>query len=324
MRVCVVVCTRARQLCQEQPHIERQATAVRRHVLMSSLARRSQASLADITLPDVITQGSNDDKQWEDEDPLFFGGAIEAGDNPLDVNYDMDVEQMRSEMVEEPEVRRDSDGSALKVPSARPSGLDEAMEPSQFDMPDIDFEPEPAAARESEAHALSLGGDSAGPTPMRTSEDGLEFDTPKIEVKKAKKGKAKIKKDKETNLDTETYKKWISDPESVKDILREPRPLPRNREEVCVCVCVCVCVQVCTCRCVLVDVCACVCIGCLCIREHLHTRSPTHKHTGQASTLPESRSAGQASGDAPEGAFAGMLQLSGLFCHANRSLLPCK
>jgi len=151
--------------------------------------------------------------------------------------------------VEEPEVRRDSDGSALKVPSARPSGLDEAMEPSQFDMPDIDFEPEPAAARESEAHALSLGGDSAGPTPMRTSEDGLEFDTPKIEVKKAKKGKAKIKKDKETNLDTETYKKWISDPESVKDILREPRPLPRNREEVCVCVCVCVC------RCVRVGMC---------------------------------------------------------------------
>jgi hypothetical protein len=70
---------------------------------------------------------------------------------------------------------------------------------------------------------------------LRTSEHGLEFDTPNVEVKKAKKGKAKMKKDKATIIDTETYKKWISDPDSVKDILRQPRPLPRNREEVRVC-----------------------------------------------------------------------------------------
>jgi len=113
----------------------------------------------------VLLQGSNDDKQWEDEDedPLFFGGAMEAGDNPLDVNYDMDPEQMRSEStMEEPELRRDSDGSPLKVASARPSRASGDMETSQLDLPDIDFEPEPAAARESEAHALSLGGEDAG------------------------------------------------------------------------------------------------------------------------------------------------------------------
>jgi hypothetical protein len=126
---------------------------------------------------------------------------------------------------------------------------------------------------------------------------GLEFDTPNLEVKKAKKGKAKMKKDKSTNIDTETYKKWISDPDSVKDILRQPRPVPRNREEVrvcahtyihtyiytyvcpyirvcaCVCVCVCfrvrVCVSVCMCKCVcmsvyIVRVCVCVCV-CVCV-----------------------------------------------------------
>ena len=67
---------------------------------------------------------------------------------------------------------------------------------------------------------------------------GIEFDTTNVEVKKAKKGKTKMKKDKSTNIDTETYKKWISDPDSVKDILRQPRPVPRNREEVRVCECV--------------------------------------------------------------------------------------
>lgn len=38
-----------------------------------------------------------------------------------------------------------------------------------------------------------------------------------------------MKKDKTTNLDTEMYKKWISDPESVKDILKAPRPIALNR-----------------------------------------------------------------------------------------------
>jgi len=49
--------------------------------------------------------------------------------------------------------------------------------------------------------------------------------------KKAKKGQANLKKDKNTNVDTEVYKKWISDAESVKDLCRAPRPLPRNRHD---------------------------------------------------------------------------------------------
>ena len=75
-------------------------------------------------------------------------------------------------------------------------------------------------------------------TPQRGSEVGaggpLEFEAQNIEVKMrktAKKGKAKMKKDKLTNVDTETYKKWISDPESVKDIVRAPRPMASTRKE---------------------------------------------------------------------------------------------
>jgi len=50
-----------------------------------------------------------------------------------------------------------------------------------------------------------------------------------------------MNQDKSTTLDEKTYKQW-RDPNSVKDILRQPTRLPRDREEVCVCVCVCVCV----------------------------------------------------------------------------------
>jgi len=92
--------------------------------VMGDKLSQSQASWADITLPDVVTMGNEDGRQWEDEDPLFFGGAMEAGDNPLDVNYDADPELMRDEMMEEPEVRRDSDGSALNVAPGRQSELD--------------------------------------------------------------------------------------------------------------------------------------------------------------------------------------------------------
>lgn len=79
--------------------------------------------------------------------------------------------------------------------------------------------------------------------------------------KKAKKGKANLKKDKTTNVDTEVYKKWISDPESVKDICRAPRPVAKSRLEAkgrryhkvfvsCVCVCVSgVCFCLCFCFC---------------------------------------------------------------------------
>ena len=61
-------------------------------------------------------------------------------------------------------------------------------------------------------------------------------------------GRSKMNKDKSMNIDTETYKKWISDPDSVKDIIRQPNPVPRNREEECVC-------------------------------EHIHTHTHTHTHT---------------------------------------------
>ena len=144
---------------------------------------QSQASWADITLPDVVTQGTDEGKLWEEEDPLFYGGAMEAGDNPLDLNYDLDAEQLRDEMVEDPEIRRDSDGSSLRAPPGRESGFD-GMDAGELDMPDVDFEPETAAARESEAHKLSMGDDEAGaPTPLRLSENGeLEFDSPNLEV----------------------------------------------------------------------------------------------------------------------------------------------
>ena len=146
---------------------------------------QSQASWADITLPDVVTQGTDEGKQWEEEDPLFYGGAMEAGDNPLDLNYDLDAEQLRDEMVEEPEIRRDSDGSSLRALPGRQSAFD-GMDAEQLDMPDIDFEPEAAAARESDAHKLSMGDDEAAglPTPLRLSQNGeLEFDSPNLEVR---------------------------------------------------------------------------------------------------------------------------------------------
>jgi hypothetical protein len=145
---------------------------------------QSQASWADITLPDVVTQGTDEGKPWEEEDPLFFGGALEAGDNPLDLNYEVDAEQLRDEMVEEPEVRRDSDGSSLRGPPGRQSELDGAGA-GDLEMPEVDFEPEAAAARESEAHKLSFGDEAAAgmPTPLRLSEHGeLEFDSPDLEM----------------------------------------------------------------------------------------------------------------------------------------------
>lgn len=72
--------------------------------------------------------------------------------------------------------------------------------------------------------------------------------------KKAKKGKANLKKDKTTNVDTEVYKKWISDPESVKDICRPPRPVASSRHEakgrryhkVGISAYLCACVRVCS------------------------------------------------------------------------------
>jgi hypothetical protein len=59
-------------------------------------------------------------------------------------------------------------------------------------------------------------------------------------VKNATKVNVKMNKDKSTTLHEKTYTQWRKDPNSVKDILRQPRRLPRDREEVCVCVCVCV------------------------------------------------------------------------------------
>ena len=117
-----------------------------------------QASWGDITLPDVVTQGNDDSNVWDGEDPLFYGLAMEAGDNPLDVDFDVDPEKMRDEVVEEPEVRRDSDGSVLMA-AGRQSELSKALDVSKADLPDMDFDTEePVLGRESAAHALSLPG----------------------------------------------------------------------------------------------------------------------------------------------------------------------
>jgi len=117
-----------------------------------------QALWGDITLPDVVTQGNDDSNVWDGEDPLFYGLAMEAGDNPLDVDFDVAPEKMRDEAVEEPEVRRDSDGSVLMA-AGRQSELSKALDVSKADLPDMDFDTEePVLGRESAAHALSLPG----------------------------------------------------------------------------------------------------------------------------------------------------------------------
>mmetsp|Transcript_80221 Transcript_80221/g.117575 ORF Transcript_80221/g.117575 Transcript_80221/m.117575 type:complete len:581 (+) Transcript_80221:77-1819(+) len=197
---------------------------------------QSQALWGDITLPDVVTQGNDDSNVWDGEDPLFYGLAMEAGDNPLDVDFDVAPEKMRDEAVEEPEVRRDSDGSVLMA-AGRQSELSKALDVSKADLPDMDFDTEePVLGRESAAHALSLPG-SAMPTPLRVSEaNDIEFsmEIPELDVKmskKAKKVRANLKKDKHTIVNTETYKKWISEPDAVKDILRAPQPIAANRAE---------------------------------------------------------------------------------------------
>jgi len=115
------------------------------------------------------------------------------------------------------------------------------------------------------------------PTPLRVSEaNDIEFsmEIPELDVKmskKAKKVRANLKKDKHTIVNTETYKKWISEPDAVKDILRAPQPIAANRAEargrryqtlaaqgklietmvkeplqvrVCVCVGMCICMHV--------------------------------------------------------------------------------
>mmetsp|Transcript_22404 Transcript_22404/g.52935 ORF Transcript_22404/g.52935 Transcript_22404/m.52935 type:complete len:588 (-) Transcript_22404:45-1808(-) len=209
----------------------------------------SQVSAADITLPDIVVHDTEEGDRWEEEDPLFFGGAIESGANPLDVNYDVaspepeeraeeeDPELARDEEgeVEEPEIRRDSDGSALNQPD-----IDLEMDPDLAgpDLPDFDdiqyVEPEPPKARPSEAVSGSVP-----PTPLKEGEsmaEGMEFDTPVVEVKRPrlanrrKRNHAQL--DKSTEIPKEVVRAWIMNPDSVSDLIRQPQPLPRNRAEV--------------------------------------------------------------------------------------------
>lgn len=197
----------------------------------------SQVSAADITLPDIVVHDQEEGDRWEEEDPLFFGGAIESGANPLDVNYDAaapeDPELRRdtTDGIEEPEIRRDSDGSALNI---QPPDVE--MDP-YLAGPDLpDFEDiqlaEPPKARPSEA--LS----SVPPTPLREGDsmpEGMEFDTPVVEVKRPRLANKRKRQhqtlDKSTEIPKDVVRAWIMNADAVSDIIREPQRLPRNRGE---------------------------------------------------------------------------------------------
>jgi hypothetical protein len=104
------------------------------------------------------------------------------------------------------------------------------------DMPDFDIEEqEHAMARPSAAH--SAPGDVLG-TPIRVdnNESGmLEFDTPVIEVRQGRQAAAKKHRgkvlDESTEISRSKMREWIMDPNSVKELLREPRTLPKTKAE---------------------------------------------------------------------------------------------
>ncbi len=111
---------------------------------------------------------------------------------------------------------------------------DDYAPPEMPDMPDFDIE-EHAIARPSAAH--SAPGDVLG-TPIRTenNESGmLEFDTPVIELKKGKAAASKRRRghilDESTEIPKAKMREWIMDPNSVRDLLREPRTLPKTSAE---------------------------------------------------------------------------------------------
>ncbi len=106
--------------------------------------------------------------------------------------------------------------------------------PDMPDMPDFEIE-EHAIARPSAAH--SAPGDVLG-TPIRTenNESGmLEFDTPVIELKKGKAAASKRRRghilDESTEIPTAKMREWVMDENSVLDLLREPRSLPKTSAE---------------------------------------------------------------------------------------------
>jgi len=193
---------------------------------LSSGVNVSQTSAADITLPDMGA-GTQSQSQWEEEDPLLFGPGPAEGDNPLDVNYDLDMyeapEEIRegeSEMVEDVEVRRDSDSQNF--------GQAGMME--DYQAPEIeDFEMEqdmPQLARPSMAH-------SELPTPGKSGNDSgmLDFDTPNIEVKKSKKRRPNAL-DENIELPKATMRMWVMEPAAIKDSLRESQStVPKTAEE---------------------------------------------------------------------------------------------
>eukprot|EP00960_Hanusia_phi_P056043 763136-Hanusia_phi.AAC.8 len=184
-------------------------------------------SSADITLPDVMIEHKDDAGRMEEEDPLFFGGAIQGEDNPLDINYDAASPELPRDD-DEPEMRRDSDG-----PGHLDDLLNVNMEEAAFkdDLPE--FNPELAPARESELHPPSLG--SVPPTPIRMSQAsvGLELETPVLDAKRqsrlaSKRRKKDIQMDKKTELEKEVRVKWL---ESTSDLVRDPCKYPRKTYE---------------------------------------------------------------------------------------------
>uniref|UniRef100_A0A6U4LIV4 Rad21/Rec8-like protein N-terminal domain-containing protein n=3 Tax=Hemiselmis andersenii TaxID=464988 RepID=A0A6U4LIV4_HEMAN len=197
---------------------------------LSGGANMSQPSTADITLPEMGTAGQSS-QRWEDEDPLLFGAAPDGGDNPLDVNYDMnfdDAEVMRDEgedKPEDPEMRRDSDSQHFA-----PGDVDMDDYPAP-DMPDFDVEQPHPTARPSGVHS------ELPATPIHASgndESGmLDFDTPVIEMKKGKQAKKRRanQMDDATEISKNTMRTWIHDADAVKDTLREPRTIPKTAQE---------------------------------------------------------------------------------------------
>ena len=194
-------------------------------------ALASQGSAAEITLPDTGSRKRSAVSTWDDEDALL-GGGWGAGDNPLDLAFeDAEIPRM-DDLDEAPEKHRSSD----QVPIADISRPQDDLEiPEAPEMPEFDMEPEIPMARPSDVQSVSLP-----PTPGLKSlnETSLIGDkSPAIGVKKAViKQVAKRRKpaqvlNQSTEIPKEDMRRWISDSNSVADLVRQPRPLPMNRRE---------------------------------------------------------------------------------------------
>mmetsp|Transcript_15730 Transcript_15730/g.39562 ORF Transcript_15730/g.39562 Transcript_15730/m.39562 type:complete len:594 (+) Transcript_15730:106-1887(+) len=192
-------------------------------------ANMSQTSTADITLPDMGSVGQSSQRLADDDDLLLFPTNNDA--NPLDVNYDDNIEdaeamrQDEGERVDDPELRRDSDSQHFD-----PQEMDLEDFPAP-DMPDFAMEEPHTVARPSAAHSVP----PATPVQLPGPDDSgmLDFDTPVIEMKKGKQGKKRRanQMDETTEISKNTMRNWIHHAESLDQTLREPRTLPKTAHE---------------------------------------------------------------------------------------------